>query len=115
MCAASARTAKEPIIPRATSLPCWGWTTRRTLCSTRARAARTAITPATPAAAVFEILMIDAPLRRLITAGASADELADEARRHGFTTMRERCRDLVLRGETTAEEAARTISSTIES
>lgn len=64
---------------------------------------------------VFEILMIDAPLRRLITAGASADELADEARRHGFTTMRERCRDLVLRGETTAEEAARTISSTIES
>ena len=45
----------------------------------------------------------------------SADELADEARRHGFTTMRERCRDLVLRGETTAEEAARTISSTIES
>ena len=64
--------------------------------------------------AVFEILMIDAPLRRLITAGASADELADEARRHGFTTMRERCRDLVLRGETTAEEAARTISSTIE-
>ena len=65
--------------------------------------------------AVFEILMIDAPLRRLINAGASADELADEARRHGFTTMRERCRDLVLRGETTAEEAARTISSTIES
>lgn len=65
--------------------------------------------------AVFEILMLDAPLRRLITAGASADELADEARRHGFTTMRERCRDLVLRGETTAEEAARTISSTIES
>ena len=65
--------------------------------------------------AVFEILMIDAPLRRLITAGASADELADEARRHGFTTMRERCRDLVLRGETTAEETARTISSTIES
>ena len=64
--------------------------------------------------AVFEILMIDAPLRRLITAGASADELADGARRHGFT-MRERCRDLVLRGETTAEEAARTISSTIES
>lgn len=65
--------------------------------------------------AVFEILMIDAPLRRLITAGASADALADEARRHGFTTMRERCRDLVLHGETTAEEAARTISSTIES
>ena len=65
--------------------------------------------------AVFEILMLDAPLRRLITAGASADELADEARRHGFTTMRERCRDLVLHGETTAEEAARTISSTIES
>ena len=65
--------------------------------------------------AVVEILMIDAPLRRLITAGASADELADEARRHGFTTMRERCRDLVLRGETTAEEAVRTISSTIES
>ena len=65
--------------------------------------------------AVFEILMIDAPLRRLITAGASADELADETRRHGFTTMRERCRDLVLHGETTAEEAARTISSTIES
>ena len=66
---------------------------------------------------VFHIHTVDlcCKKRRLITAGASADELADEARRHGFTTMRERCRDLVLHGETTAEEAARTISSTIES
>ena len=65
--------------------------------------------------AVFEILMLNAPLRRMITAGASADELADEARKNGFTALRERCRDLVLRGETTAEEAARTIGSTLES
>ena len=65
--------------------------------------------------AVFEILMLNAPLRRLINRGASVDELAAEARKHGFATMRERCRDLVLRGETTAEEAARTISSTMDS
>ena len=64
--------------------------------------------------AVFEILMLNAPLRRIINAGASGEEIAAEARKHGFATMRERCRDLVLRGETTVEEAARTIGTTMD-
>jgi len=64
--------------------------------------------------AVFEILMINARLRKLIAAGAPADELIAAARENGFATLRERCRGLVLRGVTTAEEAARTISTTVE-
>ena len=63
---------------------------------------------------MFEILRLNAPLRRVIDRGAGVDELTAEARRNGFTALRERCHDLVLRGETTVEEAARAISSTVE-
>lgn len=64
--------------------------------------------------AAFEILMVSHKLRRLISQGATMDELLSAAAAEGYTTMQESCRDLVLRGITTAEEAARTINSTVE-
>ncbi len=63
---------------------------------------------------VFEILTINKKLRKLISDGASYDELYTAARESGFVTMQENCRDLVLNGDTTAEEAARTINSTVD-
>ena len=65
--------------------------------------------------AAFEILMINRRLRKLIADGADSDTLLAAARENGFVTMQESCRQLVLSGVTSAEEAARTISSTIES
>ncbi len=64
--------------------------------------------------AVFEILMIDRTLRRLISGGADSAALADAAYGSGFITMRDSCRQLVLSGVTSAEEAARTINSTVD-
>ena len=64
--------------------------------------------------AAFEILMVNSCLRRLISEDAGLDAITAAAREDGYTTMRESCRDLVLRGVTTAEEAARTISSTVD-
>ena len=64
--------------------------------------------------AVFEILMMNGRLRRMITEGARYDALLDTAKETEFMTMRERCRELVLRGEISAAEAARAINSTAE-
>ena len=106
---------KEPIIPRATSWPCWGWTTRRTLCSTRARAARTAITPYTGRRAVFEILMIDAPAPPHHRRRERGTSLPTRPAGMASPPCARPPRPGAADGETTAEEAARTISSTIES
>ena len=62
--------------------------------------------------AVFEILVLDAKLRRLVAAGTPSDKLQEAALKDGFVTMRENCRRLVLRGEISAAEAARAINST---
>ena len=64
--------------------------------------------------AVFEIFMINGALRRMISDGASFDELTAAALKNGMKTMRQSCRELVLRGVTTAAEAARTIISTVD-
>ena len=64
--------------------------------------------------AVFEIFMINGRIRQLVSKDAPIDDLMAAARKEGFVSMRESCRDLVLRGITTAEEAARTINSTVE-
>ena len=64
--------------------------------------------------AVFEILTVDARLRRMIAEGARYDELYATARQTNFETLRERCRELVLRGEVSAAEAARAINSAAE-
>lgn len=63
---------------------------------------------------VFEILTVNGKLRRLINDGAAVEELVAVAVEDGFTAMQASCRELVLRGITTAEEAARTISSSID-
>lgn len=60
---------------------------------------------------VFEILTMNRALREKITAGRTRDELAAAIRGSGFTSLRDNCRELVLRGEITAEEALRTIHS----
>ena len=64
--------------------------------------------------AVFEILTVSGKVRRLISEGASYDERYAAVREGNFVTMRENCRDLVLRGETTAAEAAKAINSTVD-
>lgn len=63
---------------------------------------------------VFEILTINKKLRSLISTGASYDELFAAAKETDFATMKDSCRRLVLAGEISAEEAARTINSTVE-
>ena len=45
---------------------------------------------------------------------APYDELLTAAKKNGYRTMRDSCRELVLRGVTTAEEASRTINSTLD-
>ena len=63
---------------------------------------------------MFEILTVSGKVRRLISEGASYDERYAAVREGNFVTMRENCRDLVLRGETTAAEAAKAINSTVD-
>ena len=53
-------------------------------------------------------------MRKLISDGASYDELYAAAKETNFVTLRDNCRQLVLSGETTVEEAAKTINSTVE-
>ena len=64
--------------------------------------------------AACEILMINRRLRKLIADGADSDTLLAAARENGFVTMQESCRQLVLSGVTSAEEAARTINTTVD-
>ena len=61
--------------------------------------------------AVFEILTVDRPLRRQITDDPDTDKLKALALRQGLVTMKDNCRELVLRGEISFPEAARAISS----
>ena len=61
---------------------------------------------------VFEILVIDRALRSHITGGATREELKDAIDRTGsFKTMEDSCRELVLSGVTTVEEARKTITA----
>ncbi|RDB58828.1 type II secretion system protein GspE [Paraeggerthella hongkongensis] len=61
---------------------------------------------------VFEILTLDRALRTSITGGATREELQGAIERSGsFKTMEASCRDLVLSGVTTAEEARKTITA----
>ena len=64
--------------------------------------------------AAFEILMINRRLRKLIADGTDSDTLLAAARENGFVTMQESCCQLVLSGVTSAEEAARTINTTVD-
>lgn len=64
--------------------------------------------------AVFEIFMLNGRIRRMVTEGAKYDALSRAAAENNFVTMRENCRNLVLRGEISAAEAARAINSTAD-
>lgn len=64
--------------------------------------------------AVFEILVVSAHVRRLIAEGADEEKIFEAARKEGFVTMRENCRDLVLDGTTSFNEALRAINSTVD-
>ena len=61
---------------------------------------------------VFEILLVDTKMRRLITERAGYDTMLAAAKENGMTTISDRCRELVTTGVTFSEEAARTIYST---
>ena len=63
---------------------------------------------------VFEVLALDKRIRPLVTRRAPRDEVLAEARKEGFRTLADRCRELVLDGTTSAEEAARIIHSVEE-
>ena len=64
--------------------------------------------------AVFEILTVDRALRRQMTDDADTDKLKAVALENGLVTMKDNCRALVLRGETTVTEAAKAINSTAD-
>ena len=63
---------------------------------------------------VFEILTLDAALRREVANNASSEELTKTALENGFVTMKDNCRRLVLEGVTTVTEAAKAINSAAE-
>lgn len=61
---------------------------------------------------VFEILVLDRALRARITGGATREELQIAIEQSGsYRTMADSCRELVLNGVTTVEEARKTITA----
>lgn len=61
--------------------------------------------------AVFELLVMDAPLRELISTRAPAGQIKQAAQRAGMRTLRDEGQRLVREGITTAQEVARVIES----
>ena len=61
--------------------------------------------------AVFEVLIVDQPLRRAIRSGADREQIRAVLAQGDFVSLADNCRRLVLEGVTTIEEAARTINS----
>lgn len=62
--------------------------------------------------AVFEILTLNRRLRHLVASGADSEQVRQAALEEGFVTMKENCRNLVLRGEISVSEASKAINST---
>ncbi len=61
---------------------------------------------------VFEIFVVDRAMRLAISSQQPREELERLLHRGDFTSLEENCRRLVLGGDTTTEEALRTIAST---
>lgn len=60
---------------------------------------------------VFEILLLDRALRESVSGGATREGLRDAIQRSGtFKTIEDSCRELVLAGVTTVEEARKTMT-----
>ena len=60
---------------------------------------------------VFEIFLVNHEIRKLMLERANRDALLAAAHKDGFVSLAQRCRELVLSGVTSAEEAAKTIHS----
>ena len=64
---------------------------------------------------VFEVLMLDRNLRRLITDGALREDILDAiAETPGYRSISDNCRQLVLDGITTVEEARKTMNDAVD-
>ena len=61
--------------------------------------------------AVFELLLIDGPLRHAIADGLGRGALDQIIQKSDFVSMADNCRRLVLEGVTSLEEARRAMSS----
>ena len=61
---------------------------------------------------VFEIFLVNREIRHMIMDRADHDAIMEAAKKDGFKTLSQRCIELVLSGETTVEEAVRTMNST---
>jgi type IV pilus assembly protein PilB len=58
---------------------------------------------------VYELLVVSEQIAEMIVTGASADAIANQARREGMRTLREDGLEKVLRGDTSLEELARAV------
>jgi type II secretory ATPase GspE/PulE/Tfp pilus assembly ATPase PilB-like protein len=56
---------------------------------------------------VFELLTLNAELRRLVNARATEEEILAAARANGLSTLRAQALELVRQGVTTIEEVTR--------
>ena len=56
---------------------------------------------------IFEVLRVDAGIKRSILSGGSSNELRDAARASGMRSLRESGLNAVLEGVTTIEEVLR--------
>ena len=59
--------------------------------------------------AIYELMVADDELERLITSGGSAEQIQDLAMQKGMTTLRQAGLRKVLKGETTLEEVLRVV------
>ncbi len=57
--------------------------------------------------AVHEVLVVDKEIRELMFNGANAEDIEEKAVESGMMTLKESCKELVLRGVTTVEEMMR--------
>ncbi len=63
--------------------------------------------------AVHEVLIVDKEIKELMFSGANSDEIKAKAIEGGMMTLRDSCRELVLRGITTVDEMLR-VAYTVE-
>ncbi len=59
--------------------------------------------------AIYELMVADDELERLVTSGGSAEQIQDLAMQKGMTTLRQEGLRKVLKGETTLEEVLRVV------
>ncbi|MHB8263103.1 MAG: GspE/PulE family protein [Acidimicrobiales bacterium] len=60
--------------------------------------------------AIYELMVADDELERMVTSGASAEQIQDMAIQKGMTTLKHAGLDKVLKGETTLEEVLRVVA-----